>query len=53
MHGDDLQRDDGQERQPQLAVAEELAVEGAAEFGAGIEDLEELEPDKGGDGQRS
>ncbi|EXI66264.1 MAG: hypothetical protein AW07_04610 [Candidatus Accumulibacter sp. SK-11] len=52
MDGDDLQADDADERQPELAVGEELPVEGAAKLGPGIEDVEELEQDEGGECQR-
>ena len=51
MDGDDLQQDNAGEGQPKLAVAEELGIEGAAMLGPGIEDVEELEEDEGGEGQ--
>jgi hypothetical protein len=46
-----LQPDHCQQGGPQLAVAEELGVEGAAVLGAGVEDVEELEQHEGGEGQ--
>ncbi|EXI65151.1 MAG: hypothetical protein AW08_03423 [Candidatus Accumulibacter adjunctus] len=52
MHGDHLECDDAGQCQPELAVGEELAIEGGAELGPGIEDVEELEQDEGGEGQR-
>ncbi len=50
IHYQNLQQQYRTNRQPEPAVVEEMTVKGAAFFGAGVEDVENLEQHKGVEG---